>query len=159
MTYDRFEDRPDWQVTPPFPPAALAPRSMRARYTVRVQQHRQGVEGATANRPHALLRTVRGPAGVVRPMLRLVVRCPVIKNFHCQILDLNSLAESCCRQLRAWGDHRQNSDIKSQHHLNKSVRYQAAQKKPARDSPKTLLANWPPSHRVHREQEERESEI
>jgi hypothetical protein len=40
---------------------------------------------------------------------------------------LRSLAESCSRQIRAWADSLQNSDIKGQRHLNdqSSRRYEA----------------------------------
>ena len=35
---------------------------------------------------------------------------------------MKSLAESCSRQLRAWADSLQNSDIKGQRHLNEQSR-------------------------------------
>jgi len=40
-----------------------------------------------------------------------------ISDFKSEISDLKSLAESCSRQLRAWADSLQNSDIKGQRHL------------------------------------------
>jgi four helix bundle protein len=45
-----------------------------------------------------------------------------IAHLKSQISDFKSIAESCSRQLRAWADHLQNSDIKGQRHLNERTR-------------------------------------
>ncbi len=39
-----------------------------------------------------------------------------------EISDLKSLAESCSRQIRAWADNLQNSDIRGQRHLTEATR-------------------------------------
>ena len=53
-----------------------------------------------------------------------------ISDIKSQISDLKSLAESCSRQIRAWADSLQNSDIKGQRHLNDQsrIQYQAGKR-------------------------------
>jgi len=43
-------------------------------------------------------------------------------DFKSQISNLIPVAESCSRQIRAWADSLQNSDIKGQRHLNEQSR-------------------------------------
>ena len=45
-----------------------------------------------------------------------------ISNFKSEVSSLTSLAESCPRQIRAWADSLQNSDIRGQRHLNDQSR-------------------------------------
>ena len=45
-----------------------------------------------------------------------------ISDLRCQISDLIPRCESVSRQLRAWADSLQNSDIKGQRHLNDASR-------------------------------------
>jgi hypothetical protein len=47
---------------------------------------------------------------------------PEATHLKSEISDLKSLAESCSRQLRAWANDLQNSDIKGQRHLNDRTR-------------------------------------
>lgn len=47
---------------------------------------------------------------------------PEISNLRSEISDLKSLAESCSRQIRAWADSLQNSDIRGQRHLTDASR-------------------------------------
>ncbi len=47
--------------------------------------------------------------------------------FKGRLAELIALAESCSRQIRAWADSLQNSDIKGQRHLNDAVRQAASQ--------------------------------
>ena len=72
-----------------------------------------------------------------------------------QITDLKSIAESCSRQLRGWADSLQNSDIKSQRHLNRRTREQEDQTKKAKSLQKDLLRRLPPGHPLRRDAEER----
>jgi hypothetical protein len=62
-------------------------------------------------------------------MLYLLARLPPFKDLRSEISDLKSLAASISRQLRAWADSLQNSDIKGQRHLTDSVRQQAQQQR------------------------------
>jgi hypothetical protein len=63
-----------------------------------------------------------------------------------QILNLKSTAESCSRQLRAWADHLQNSDIKGQRHLNEGVRKRYETKKGAEQFQSELMGLLPEGH-------------
>ncbi len=53
----------------------------------------------------------------------------MLSNYKSQISNLKSLAERCSRQLRAWADHLQNSEIKGPRHLNDTTREQYAKRK------------------------------
>ena len=55
-------------------------------------------------------------------MLLLAERLPRFAHLKSEISDLKSLAESCSRQIRAWADSFQNTDIKGQRHLNEQSR-------------------------------------
>lgn len=63
-----------------------------------------------------------------------------------QISDLKSIAESCSRQLRAWADHLQNTDIKGQRHLNEKTRKHYHTRKKAKEFQHQLLEGLPPDH-------------
>ena len=167
MTYQRFEDLPVWQEsarlfekTDDFLEAAPP----RLRYSFRDQLERavlsvsnnvaEGFERGTTNELLAFIYIARGSAGEVRSMLCLLQRRPWMNDFKSQISDLISAAESCSRQLRAWADHLQNSEIKGQRHLNDGVRRQAVQKKAAASFQSELLAKLPPDHPLRRQQSE-----
>ena len=66
----------------------------------------------------AFLYIARGSAGEARSMLNFIERFPEAAPLESRISDLKSLAESCSRQIRAWADNLQNTDIKGQRHLN-----------------------------------------
>src|SRR5882724_2624564 len=144
MKYRRFEDLPVWREA-----AALA-RSMyeftalepfRRHPGLRDQLERaalsvsnniaEGFERGTTNELLAFLYIARGSAGEVRSMLCLLERRPWMKDFKSEISNLKSNAESCSRQLRAWAESLQDSDIKGQRHLNQKTRGQYEQGKRA----------------------------
>lgn len=99
----------------------------------------EGFERGSTAELLAFLYIARGSAGEVRSMLRFVLRLlsasslpasetPNLKskdsragsevsNLKSEISDLVSLAESCSRQIRAWADSLQNTEIKGQRHL------------------------------------------
>ena len=82
----------------------------------------------------------RGSAGEVRSILCVAERLDVFKNLISEISDLKSLAESISRQLRAWADSLQNTDIRGQRYLNDRSRRQYEQNKTADDFMKNLKA-------------------
>ena len=132
MTYQRFEDLPVWQEaaklyedTDDF--LENAPPRMRASFRDQLERAvlsvsnniAEGFERGTTNELLMFLYISRGSAGEVRSMLILLARRPwVPANLKSQISDLRLLAESCSRQLRAWADSLQNSDITGPRHLN-----------------------------------------
>ena len=57
-------------------------------------------------------------------MLLFAERFDEAAHLKSRISDLKSQAESCSRQIRAWANNLQNSDIKGQRHLNDGSRQQ-----------------------------------
>jgi len=134
-TYERFEDLPVWQEAiklaegcEDFILAAKdhitwSKRDQIDRASLSVSNNiAEGFERGTTNELLAFLYIARGSAGEVRSMLCFFERRPALCNFKSQISNLKSIAESCSRQLRAWADSLQNSDIKGQRHLNDHTR-------------------------------------
>lgn len=162
-TYQRFEDLPVWQAAAELYDrvddflAAAPPRLSRSfrdqleRATLSVSNNiAEGFERGTTNELLAFLYIARGSAGEVRSMLRLLARRAAISDLKSQIADLIALAESCSRQIRAWADSLQNSDIAGQRHLNEKSRanYQksAARKQGAAAFQELLAQHLPPDH-------------
>lgn len=134
-TYERFEDLPVWQTAIKLAEGCedfLLAAKERITWSKRDQLDRcslsvsnniaEGFERGTTNELLAFIYIARGSAGESRSMLAFFERRPALKNFKSEISNLKSLAESCSRQLRAWADSLQNSDIKGQRHLNDRVR-------------------------------------
>ncbi|RPJ38226.1 MAG: four helix bundle protein, partial [Planctomycetaceae bacterium] len=137
MKYERFEDLPVWKTAielalgvcqltrDPFfgQPGDLRDQLRRASLSVS-NNIAEGFERGSMAELLAFLYIARGSAGETRSMLCFVERCPEAGHLKSQISDLKSLAESCSRQIRAWADGLQNSDIKGQRHLNEVSRQQ-----------------------------------
>jgi four helix bundle protein len=135
MTYERFEDLPVWQDAirlaercEDFLIAAkdkitFSKRDQLDRCSLSVSNNiAEGFERGSTNELIAFLYIARGSAGEVRSMLCFFERRPALSNFKSEISNLKPLAESCSRQLRAWADALQNSDIKGPRHLNDKSR-------------------------------------
>jgi four helix bundle protein len=130
MTYSRFEDLPVWKEAIRLCNGVYdmtESRDWKGSRSLRDQIERaalsvsnniaEGFERGTTNELLAFLYIARGSAGEVRSMLCFIERRETFDNLKSQISDLKSTAESCSRQLRAWADHLQNSEIKGQRHL------------------------------------------
>jgi len=135
VKYERFEDLPVWNAAVDL--ALRVYRLTRDRFfsqsgDLRDQLRRaalsvsnniaEGFERGSTASLLAFLYIARGSAGEVRSMLCFVRRCPEASHLRPEISNLKSLSESCSRQIRAWADHLQNSDIKGQRHLNDQSR-------------------------------------
>jgi len=172
MTYDRFEDLPVWQQAARLYESTedlLETESFHASHGFRDQLDRaalsvsnniaEGFERGTTNELLQFIYIARGSAGEVRSMLTLKLgratnqRWP--ENLKSLISNLNSLAESCSRQLRGWADSLQNSDIKGQRHLTEKSRGYDEQKKRAALTQKDLLRGLPFDHPLRRDAEKR----
>ncbi len=165
-TYQRFEDLPAWQsaaklydLTDDFidrAPPRLRPsfRDQLGRAALSVSNNiAEGFERGTTNELLAFLYIARGSAGEARSMLILAGRRPWLADFKSEISDLKSLAESCSRQLRAWADSLQNSDIAGPRHLNDQSRKNYETRKTrstgAIQFRQTLAQHLPSDHPLH----------
>jgi four helix bundle protein len=149
MKYERFEDLPVWKAAIDLAervyrltrrrffaqPGDLRDQLRRAALSVSNNTAESFERGSTAELL-AFLYIARGSAGEVRSMLRFTLRLldsaevapslheSEISNLKSEISDILPLAESCSRQIRAWADSLQNSDIKGQRHLTDQSRRQ-----------------------------------
>jgi four helix bundle protein len=152
MTYQRFEDLPVWQDAirlaercEDFLIAAkdkitFSKRDQLDRCSLSVSNNiAEGFERGSTNELIAFLYIARGSAGEVRSMLCFFERRPALSDFKSEISNLKSIAESCSRQIRAWADALQNSDIKGPRHLNETSR-QEWEKKNAREENAKIFA-------------------
>lgn len=149
MKYERFEDLPVWKAAIELAKRVYQlTRSKLFANTgdLRDQLRRavlsisnniaEGFERGSTAELISYLYIARGSAGEVRSMLHFCnelfdsSEVPAtsedfksqISNLKSQIAELLLLSESCSRQLRAWADTLQNSEIKGQRHLNDAVR-------------------------------------
>jgi len=178
MTYKRFEDLPVWQKAAELYEATeqlLEHRNFDASRGFRDQLDRaalsvsnniaEGFERGTTNELLTFIYIARGSAGEVRSMLCLRERRARKANWPADlksaISNLKSIAISCSKQLRAWADHLQNSEIRGQRHLSHRSRRELDQKKRAAAFNEELLDKLPPSHplRVAKQKRVLKSEI
>jgi four helix bundle protein len=142
LTYERFEDLPVWKQAMVFAEQVYQlteGEAFKHRYSLRDQLERatlsvsnniaEGFERGTTNEVLSFLYIARGSAGEVRSMLCFLERHPGFADLKSQISNLKSVAESCSRQLRAWADSLQNSDIKGVRHLNDQARRMESNKR------------------------------
>lgn len=113
----------------------------------------EGFECGTTNELLAFLYIARGSAGEVRSMLCLFECRPALRDFKSQVSNLKSLAESCSRQLRAWADSLQNSEIAGPRHLNNRSRDKWAKRKSQKEGlesfktmEREIIQGLPPEH-------------
>lgn len=163
MTYDRFESLPVWQEAirlaegcEDFLLAAkdkitFSKRDQLDRASLSVSNNiSEGFERGTTNELLAFLYIARGSAGEVRSMLCFFERRPALEIFRSQISDLKSIAESCSRQIRAWADSLQNSDIKGQRHLTEKEKRFTQNKKRAEEAWRKINDSLPAGHPAKR---------
>jgi len=166
-TYERFEDLPVWQEAARLYEAvdtvlSAHPKGISRSFADQLERATlsvsnniaEGFERGTTNELLSFLYIARGSAGETRSMLCLLERKPTLNNLKSQISDLKSSAESCSRQLRAWAETLQNSDIPGTRYLNDDVRRREQQKKRAADVQQRLLDALPPNHPLRRRPEE-----
>lgn len=162
-TYQRFEDLPVWQVAidlaercEDFIEAAKdhipwSKRDQPDRASLSVSNNMsEGFERGTTNELLAFLYIARGSAGEVRSMLSFFERRPALRDFKSQISNLKSVAESCSRQLGAWAQSLQNSDIEGPRQLNDHTRSNYQKRKTRQQGAaafqQLLAQHLPPNH-------------
>ena len=135
MRYSRFEELPVWKAA-----IELAihtyhltsrPR-FKGHYGLRDQLERaavsvsnniaEGFERGTTQELLTFLYIARGSGGEVRSMLCLLEGLATFDDLKFEISNLKLRAEGVSRQLRAWADSLQNSDIRGQRYLTAKSR-------------------------------------
>ncbi len=135
MKYSRFEELPVWKAAIEIAVEIYSLTSrpvFKSRYSLRDQIERaavsvsnniaEGFERGTTQELLTFLYISRGSCGEVRSMLCLLERLPVFNDLKFEISNLKSRAEGVSRQLRAWADSLQNSDVRGQRYLTNKTR-------------------------------------
>jgi four helix bundle protein len=136
MKYERFEQLPVWKAA-----IGLAVQihgltarvAFRGRFSLRDQIERaavsvsnniaEGFERGTTQELLTFLYIARGSAGEVRSMLCLLEALSGFADLQSEISNLKSTAEGISRQLRAWADSLQNSEITGQRYVTEKTRH------------------------------------
>lgn len=168
MTYERFEDLPVWNAAQELALDVFSlvdDRGFNGKGDLRDQLQRaslsisnnvaEGFERGTTSELVCFLYYARGSVGETRSALQFAKRLAErgllrsersrISNLKSEIQGLIPRCESVSRQLRAWADKLQNSDIKGQRHLNDQVRLDYRQQQRSAEFLATLkrIANRP----------------
>jgi four helix bundle protein len=135
MRYKRFEDLPVWKAAIEFAAkvyALTARDEFRGHGSLRDQIERaavsisnnvaEGFERGTTQELLTFIYIARGSAGEARSMLCLLDLLPDFANLKSEISNLSSLAVSISRQLGAWANSLQNSEIKGQRYITETRR-------------------------------------
>lgn len=130
MKYNRFEELPVWKLAIELAVAVFALtakptfktyaslRNQLERATVSISNNiAEGFERGTTPELLTFIYISRGSAGETRSMLCLLERLPGVNDLRSEISNLRSKAENISRQLRAWADSLQNSQIRGQRYL------------------------------------------
>ena len=135
MKYQRFEQLPVWKDAARLYVMAermLDDPAFRGRAALKDQLDRaalsisnniaEGFERGTTNELLHFIYIARGSAGEVRSMLSIMERLAGLQSHLPTLRQLRLTAEGISRQLRAWADSLQNSDIAGQRYLNDASR-------------------------------------
>lgn len=135
MKYERFEELPVWKAAIELAErtyAMTARQSFRGQSSIKDQIERaavsvssniaEGFERGTTQELLTFLYIARGSAGEVRSLLCLLERLPGFMDLKSEISNLKSQAEGISRQLRAWANSLQESEIKGQRYLTDKAR-------------------------------------
>jgi four helix bundle protein len=135
MKYSRFEELPVWKAAIELAVQIyhLTSRPVfKSRYSLRDQIERaavsvsnniaEGFERGTTQELLTFLYISRGSCGEVRSMLCLLERLPVFGDLKFEISNLKLSSEGVSRQLRAWADFLQNSEVRGQRYLTNRTR-------------------------------------
>jgi four helix bundle protein len=135
VTYERFEDLPVWKDAAELSARIfdftdsnrfkgkgdIANQIQRAGLSV-PNNISEGFERGTTNDLVTFIYYARGSAGEVRSILLVMKRIAAFEGMHREIDVFVKRAEGISRQLRAWANTLQNSDIAGQRYLNEGSR-------------------------------------
>ena len=135
MKYTRFEDLPVWKdaielavrtfalTAKPCFRGHAGTRNQLENAVVSISNNiAEGFERGTTQELLTFIYISRGSAGETRSMHCLIEQLPEFEDFRSEISDLKSRAESTSRQLRAWADSLQNSQIRGTRYLTDKSR-------------------------------------
>lgn len=135
MKYSRFEDLPVWKAAIEFAVrvyALTANEEFKGNGSLRDQLERaavsisnniaEGFERGTTQELLTFIYISRGSAGEARSMLLLLDLLPNFANLKSEISNLRSLAADISRQLGAWANSLQNSQIKGLRYMTDKSR-------------------------------------
>ena len=135
MRYKRFEDLPVWNTAIELAVQVYELTSkpqFTSRYSLKDQIERaavsvsnntaEGFERGTNKELLAFIYIARGSAGEVRSMTCLLDRMPAFNELTPDLASIKAKAESCSRQLKAWAQSLQDSDMKGERHVNEKTR-------------------------------------
>jgi len=142
MKYTRFEDLPVWKAALDFSlnvfelvkdrtfasGGDLGDQLQRASLSISLNVA-EGFERSSTSELLYFLYIARGSAGESRSALRFCELYPDMAHLRPQVTNLIASAENISRQLRAWADSLQNSDITGQRHLNEATRTEYEQRR------------------------------
>lgn len=144
MKYNRFEELPVWQDATNLSVMIFQltdDKSFRFRGDIANQLQRaalsvsnniaEGFERGTTAELITFLYYSRGSSGEVRSILNVCERLDYFNHLKSEISDPKSKAESVSRQLRAWANSIQDSDIRGEKHLNTKEKNRYARQKRA----------------------------
>jgi four helix bundle protein len=168
MAYNSFEDLPVWQEAARLyeliddflenPPPRLRPsfRDQLERAVLSVSNNiAAGFERGNTNELLEFIYIARGSCVDVRSMLSMLARRPWTKPLRENIINIKASATNCSRQLRAWAESLQNSDIKAQRYITDASRNQYEQKQRPEECQKKPVSMLPANHPLRRKEEER----
>ncbi|MEP6743328.1 MAG: four helix bundle protein [bacterium] len=135
MRYKRFEDLPVWKAAIELAVGIYALTSkpeFEKQYSLKDQLERaavsvsnniaEGFERGTNKELLMFLYISRGSAGEVRSMLCLLEQLPGFDRLRDEVTSLKPKAESCSKQLKAWAESLQNSELKGERYVTDQVR-------------------------------------
>jgi four helix bundle protein len=135
MKYKRFEELPVWKdaielavrtfaltAQPCFRPHQRLRSQLEAAVVSISNNIAEGFERGTTPDTLNFIYIARGSAGETRSMYVFLLRAPGFEGLRSDLPDLVRRAESISRQLRAWADALQNTDIRGQRYLTDSSR-------------------------------------
>ena len=135
MKYNRFEDLPVWQAAIELAVRVFAltakscfkghagTRNQLENAVVSISNNiAEGFERGTTQETLTFLYISRGSAGEVPSMLCFLKRAPGFEDLRSEIPDLRSRSASISKQLRAWADSMQNTEIRGQRYLSDKTR-------------------------------------
>ncbi len=141
-SYQKFEDLPVWQTAAElYEHVELflenAPKRLTASFRDQLSRAAlsvsnniaEGFERGTTKELIAFIYIARGSSGEVRSMIHLLNRRDWMNSQKAELAEITRLAESGSRQLRAWAESLQNSELTGTRHLNDKERgnYQKAE--------------------------------